>query len=94
MYRQAEGQGCVRQAILWDYNNKSNTKKVKETVSSWSPNWLPLCNTSGLRLRAGWSWGEPRGRPLSGQAERCTSRSSGAAEVQAVSSSAGPWAGP
>lgn len=53
MYSQAEGQGCVRQAILWDYHNKSNTKKVKETVSSWSPNWLPLCNTSGLRLRAG-----------------------------------------
>ena len=63
MYRQAEGQGWLRQAILCDYNNKSNANQVKETVPTWSLNWLPLCNTSGLGLkarlvlgRAPWSW--------------------------------------
>ena len=30
----------LRKTIMYDYNNKSNGKKVKETVSSWSQNWL------------------------------------------------------
>ena len=29
---QAQGQGSLRQAIIYDYNNKSNTNQVKETV--------------------------------------------------------------
>ena len=41
---QAEGQGSLRQAILCNYNNKSNEKQVKETVPTWSQNWLLLCN--------------------------------------------------
>jgi hypothetical protein len=32
VYSQAEGQGPLRQAIKYDYNNKSNKKQVKETV--------------------------------------------------------------
>ena len=35
----------LRQAILYDHNNKSNQKQVKETVPTWSPNWLLLYNT-------------------------------------------------
>ena len=34
VYSQAEGQGPLRQAIMYDYNNKSNGKQVKETVSN------------------------------------------------------------
>ena len=34
VYSQAEGQGPLRQAIKYDYNNKSNKKQVKETVSN------------------------------------------------------------
>ena len=30
----------LRQTIMYDYNNKSNGKQVKETVPSWSQNWL------------------------------------------------------
>ena len=41
---QAEGQDSLRQAIVYDYNNKSNEKQVKETVSAWSQNWL-LCDS-------------------------------------------------
>ena len=37
---QAEGQGPLKQAIIYDYNNKSNGKQVKETVSTWSQNQL------------------------------------------------------
>ena len=37
---QVEGQGSLRQAIMYDYNNKSNGKQVKETVPTWSQNWL------------------------------------------------------
>ena len=35
-------QGSLRQVIIYNYNNKSNEKKVKvkETDSSWSQNWL------------------------------------------------------
>ena len=32
VYSQAEGQDSLRQTILYDYNNKSNEKQVKETV--------------------------------------------------------------
>ena len=32
VYSQAEGQGPLRQAMKYDYNNKSNKKQVKETV--------------------------------------------------------------
>ena len=35
----------LRQAILYDHNNKSNQKQVKETVPTWSQNWLLLYNT-------------------------------------------------
>ena len=42
---QAEGQNSLRQAILYDYNNKSNQKQVKETVPTWNQNWLLLYNT-------------------------------------------------
>jgi len=34
VYSQAEGQDPLRQAIMYDYNNKSNKKQVKETVSN------------------------------------------------------------
>ena len=34
------GQGPLRQAIIHDYNNKSNVKQVKETVPTWIQNWL------------------------------------------------------
>ena len=37
-HSQAEGQGPLRQAIMYDDNNKSNEKQVKETVPSWSQN--------------------------------------------------------
>ena len=37
----AEGQDFLRRAILYDCNNKSNEKQVKE---AWSQNWLLLCN--------------------------------------------------
>ena len=30
----------LRQTIMYDYNNKSNGKQVKETVPTWSQNWL------------------------------------------------------
>ena len=33
MYHEAEGQGPLRQAIMY-YNNKTNKKEVKETVSN------------------------------------------------------------
>ena len=33
IYSQAEGQGPLNQAIMYDYNNKNNKKQVKETVS-------------------------------------------------------------
>ena len=43
---QAEGQDSLRQAILYDYNNKSNENQGKETVPTWSQNWRLLCNSS------------------------------------------------
>ena len=33
IYSEAEGQGPLNQAIMYDYNNKNNKKQVKETVS-------------------------------------------------------------
>ena len=38
VYTQAEGQGPLRQAIKYDYNNKSNKKQVKGTVSNMESN--------------------------------------------------------
>ena len=40
VYNQAERHGPLRQAIKYDYNNKSNKKQVKETVSTRSQNWF------------------------------------------------------
>ena len=37
---QADGQGPLKQATVCDYNNKSNGKQVKETVSTWRQNQL------------------------------------------------------
>ena len=34
VYSQAEGQEPLRQAIMYDYDNKNNTSQVKETVSN------------------------------------------------------------
>ena len=90
VYSQAEGQGSLRQAILYDHSNKSNAKQVQETVPTRSPNWLPLCKPPVSGWGPGWSWGEPRGRPRGGQAGRWTSGSSGATEVKVGSSAAGP----
>ena len=42
---QAEGQNSLRQTILYDSNNKSSEKQVKETVPTQSQNWL-LCNNN------------------------------------------------
>jgi len=61
---QAEGQNFLRQTILYDYNNKSNERQVKETVPTWSQNWLPPCNRKRRwcweRLKAG-EEGDDRG---------------------------------
>ena len=32
--------GSLRQAIMYDYNNKSNERQVNETVPTWSQNEL------------------------------------------------------
>ena len=37
---EAEGQYSLRQAIMFDYKNKSSERHVKETVPIWSQNWL------------------------------------------------------
>ena len=53
VYSQAEGQSSLRQAILYDYNNKSKEKQIQQAVPTWSQNWLLLCNRLtplGLRL--------------------------------------------
>ena len=61
---QAEGQNFLRQTILDDYNNKSYKRQVKETVPTWSQNWLPPCNRKRRwcweRLKAGGE-GDDRG---------------------------------
>ena len=44
VYSQEEGQGPLRQAIKYDYNNKSNKKQVKESFQQ-GLSWL-LCNTT------------------------------------------------
>ena len=36
---------CLRQVIMYDYNNKSNEKQVKETVLTRSQSWLLVCNS-------------------------------------------------
>ena len=50
VYCQAEGQGPLRQAIIYDCNNKSNEKQVKETVSMCSQVWLPVPTCSQVWL--------------------------------------------
>ena len=45
VYSQAEGQSSLRQAILYDYNNKSKEKQIQQAVPTRSQNWLLLCNT-------------------------------------------------
>ena len=37
---QAEGQDSLRQALMRDYSNKSYREQVKDTVPTWSQNWL------------------------------------------------------
>ena len=39
---QSEGQDSLRQAIMYDYNNKSKEKEFKESVPTGSQNWLFL----------------------------------------------------
>ena len=51
---QAEGQNFLRQTILYDYNNKSNERQVKETVPTWSQNWLPPCNRKDADAGKDW----------------------------------------
>ena len=46
VYSQVEGQDSPRQALRHNYINKSNEKQVIETVSTWSQNWLLLCNSA------------------------------------------------
>ena len=41
---QAEGHDSVRQTVLFDYNNKSNERQVKESVTTWGQIWLPPYN--------------------------------------------------
>ena len=38
----AEGQDSLGQAAMCDYSNKSNREQVKDTVPTWSQNWLFL----------------------------------------------------
>ena len=44
VYNQAERHGPLRQAIKYDYNNKSNKKQVKETVSHVESKLASPCN--------------------------------------------------
>lgn len=45
VYSQAEGQGPWRQAFMYNCSNKSKENRGKQTVPTWSQNWLLLCNT-------------------------------------------------
>ena len=49
---QAEGQDSLRQAAMCDYSNKSNREPVKDTVPTWSQNWLFL-NILSCRVYSG-----------------------------------------
>ena len=49
-----EGQGLLRQAIMYDCNNKSNKMQVKETVSNMEPELASLQQ----------SYSTPQGTPL------------------------------
>ena len=51
VYGQGEGQGPLRQAFMYDCNNKSNEYRDKQTVPTWSQNWLLLCNTLSTKPR-------------------------------------------
>jgi len=37
------GAGSSRQAVKYDYNNKSNEKQSKKQCPTWCQNWLPPC---------------------------------------------------
>ena len=47
VFESSRGQELV---IIYDYNNKSNEKQVKETVLTWSQNWLLLQHWHQQRL--------------------------------------------
>ena len=46
VYLSSRGAGSFRQASEYDYNSKNNEKQVKQTVQTWSQNWLSPCNWS------------------------------------------------
>ena len=43
-FSQAEGQGPLRQAIMYDYNNKSNERQVKEIVFNMESELASPCS--------------------------------------------------
>ena len=49
-FRLLERQDSLRQAVLYDYNNKSNEKQVKEAVLICSQDCLLLCNSLAWRI--------------------------------------------
>ena len=55
VYSQAEGQDSLRQAILYDYNNKNNEKQVKESSNTESELASSLQQYDGMVL-----WSRPR----------------------------------
>ena len=50
VYSQAEGQDSLRQAILYDYNNKNNEKQVKESSNTESELASSLQQYDGMVL--------------------------------------------
>ena len=50
VYNQAERHGPLRQAIKYDYNNKSNEKQVKVTVFNMESELTFPCNTLSSSL--------------------------------------------
>ena len=52
VYSQAEGQGSLRQAILYDHSNKSNAKPSQRNSSDTESKLASSLQTSGLGLRA------------------------------------------
>ena len=47
------GAGFSEQAILYDYNNKSDEKQAEETVPVWSHNWFLPATELGPRPLCG-----------------------------------------
>ena len=80
---ETEGQGPLREAIKCDYNNKSNEKKVKETIPTWSQNWLPPWNMI-LNILTSIS-------PSSLPSQKCFPASSSAIHHQILNSSLGKY---